>query len=250
MKLLRRIAKIFAIILFVFMLLTAGVYLYFNKSEPEGTTGVEADNLARAMMKSVNTVAWDSTKWVKWTFTGNNHYVWNKEKDLVHVSWGEYKVLLHTKSTKATALKNDQTLEGIEKKEAVATATRIFNNDSFWLNAPTKVFDPGTERSIVKLKDGNKALKVFYKTGGDTPGDAYLWHLDNNLRPIAYEMWVQLIPIGGVKATWENWETLSTGALIATKHHMFGRDIDLISEVKGGMTFQELGLASDPFKGF
>ena len=104
----------------------------------------------------------------------------------------------------------------------VKTAIDFFNNDSFWLAAPFKAFDPGTERSIVNLKDGRKGLMVTYTSGGTTPGDTYVWILDENDRPTAIKMWVQILPLGGMEFTWENILTLPSGALIAQDHLLYG----------------------------
>ena len=104
----------------------------------------------------------------------------------------------------------------------VDTSWDFFNNDSFWLCAPYKVFDPGTARSIVTLNDGRKGLKITYTSGGTTPGDSYVWILDDNYTPIAVKMWVSILPIGGIEFTWENYIYLSSGAMIAQDHWLYG----------------------------
>ena len=78
--------------------------------------------------------------------------------------------------------------------EIIQTAQHFFNNDSFWLVAPYKVFEQGVERRIVDY-DGKKPLLVTYTSGGSTPGDSYLWILDENGFPTSYKMWVSLIPL-------------------------------------------------------
>ncbi len=250
MNTLRKVARILGIVLLALIVIFFTAYFIVNEEEPKGITGSEADALAQKMMASVNKEAWDSTKWVKWTFYGMHDFVWDKERDLVEVRWDDYKVLLHTKTGNSMAYLNEKLLEGEEAEKATQEASLYFNNDSFWLNAVVKAFDPGTERSIVELKDGQQGLKVKYHSGGDTPGDAYLWHLDENFRPTAYQMWVQIIPIGGVKATWEGWQTLSTGAVVATKHQMMGNEMELVSNVAGGMTLDDIGRKKDPFREF
>lgn len=250
MKLLKRIALIFSILILVLFVLSSALYLYYNESEPKGIASPKADELAQKMLESINIAAWDSTRWVRWTFRGANHYVWNKETHLVQVEWENNKVLLHTQSSKAQAFVDQKLQSGEEAAKLIRSAKIMFNNDSFWLNAPTKAIDPGTERSIVKTKEGKEALKVKYHSGGDTPGDAYLWHLDNLYRPTAYQMWVKIIPIGGIEASWGGWKPISTGALVATKHELMGRESDIIGNVSGGMRLADIQLTTNPFANF
>ncbi len=107
----------------------------------------------------------------------------------------------------------------VKNKELLKEATDYFNNDSFWLVAPFKVFEKGIERKIVNYK-GNDALMVTYTTGGSTPGDSYLWILDDSGKPTAYKMWASIIPAGGMKATWSDWITTESGVILPTKHEL------------------------------
>ncbi len=59
----------------------------------------------------------------------------------------------------------------------------------------TKVY----ERRLVKTKTNKDALLVTYTSGGTTPGDSYLWHLDASGKPESYQMWVSILPIGGLE---------------------------------------------------
>ena len=52
-------------------------------------------------------------------------------------------------------------------------------------------------------------------------------------------MWVSIIPLGGVKATWENWSNIQ-GVMIATEHEMGPLEIP-IGDVKGGNSLTEIG---------
>ena len=105
-----------------------------------------------------------------------------------------------------------------EKEKLVDKALKNFNNDSFWLVAPYKVFDSGTERSIVTLEDGTEALLVTYTSGGTTPGDSYLWLLNENAFPRAFKMWVKIIPVGGLEASWDDWVITQSGAFLPKSH--------------------------------
>lgn len=213
----KKILKLLGIIIVIlFALLTIG-YLVLDKPLPKGTPGAEADALAEKMLEALNFEAWENTETVSWTFRGGHRYEWNKSEDLVTVSWDEHEVILNT-VTESGVVSNGQNYSFQEANELVETATGFFNNDSFWLCAPYKVFDPGAERNVVELENGEQGLMVTYTSGGSTPGDSYLWLLDEQNRPKAVKMWVQILPIGGLEFTWENYIPLSSGAMLAKDH--------------------------------
>jgi hypothetical protein len=216
-----------------------------GESLPEGQKGKEAEQLAERMLDSIDHEAWDSTRYVAWSFTGNS-YLWDKERHLVRVEWNDKKVLLDPDRVDGKAYEEGKQLPEEEEKEAVQSAWERFCNDSYWLNAPSKVFDPGTERRLVKSEEGEDRLLVTYTSGGVTPGDSYLWILDETGRPERYKMWVSKIPIGGVKASWEKWDTLSTGALIAREHDLFIGSFR-IKDLKAAQDLTGMGLDEDPF---
>lgn len=218
----------------------------YSQPMPSGVSGAAADALAHKMMNSVNKTAWDTTRYLRWSFPGGHDYIWDKEEGLAEVRWGANRVIIDDKGNLVKAWKNDEALAEAESKPLAEKAWSFFCNDSFWLNAVVKAFDPGTTRSIVKQEDGSEALLVQYNSGGVTPGDAYLWELDENGRPISYRMWVGIIPVGGVKATWEDWITLSTGAVVATSHDL-GILNTKLEGIKGGNTVADIGLEKSPF---
>ena len=107
-----------------------------------------------------------------------------------------------------------------------------FNNDSFWLVGPHKLFEKGIQRSIRKQNEQN-ALYVKYTTGGSTPGDAYLWILDENHLPKSFKMYVPSMKMEGISATWDDWIKTESGTLLPT-NHSFGKGRILnMGNVKG-----------------
>ncbi|NJK82556.1 MAG: hypothetical protein HC912_00810 [Saprospiraceae bacterium] len=197
------------------------------------------------MLKAINITAWDSTRIVAWTYAGRNHFIWDKAQHLVAVEWGNHLVLLNPNTITGRAFNKGVEVMGKKKEKLIRTAWRSFCNDSFWLNAPAKVFDEGTQRSLVTLKDGRQGLMVTYTGGGVTPGDSYVWLLDESGLPIAWKMWVKIIPIGGLETTWANWKVLPTGAKIATVHEIGGISLR-VTNLKVANSYEEMEQVS-PF---
>lgn len=218
-----------------------------SESKPTGTTGAEADALANKMLQAIDKPGWDTTGIVQWTFRGAHDFLWDKQRNLVKVNWDNNEALVVLDETTGKAYQDGKEVTGEEGDKLVKQAWSYFCNDSFWLNAPAKAFDPGTERSLVDLPDGSKGLMVTYKTGGVTPGDAYLWLLDEQGLPKSYKMWVSIIPVGGMEFTWDKWTTLPTGAKIATFHKNDMLEID-ISNLKSAKDLSSFGLSNDPFQ--
>lgn len=230
------------------LLVIGGVIAYFvlSESKPEGKTGPEADKLANQMLTAMNKPAWDSLRYIAWDFSGRNQYAWDKQKEIAVIKFGNIEAVMDLKAMTGEAKADGEMLTGDSKDAALGEAWGHWCNDSFWLYAPYKLFDPGVTRSIVEVENGKKGLMVSYSSGGTTPGDSYLWILDETNKPEAWKMWVGIIPIGGVHNTWENWKTLPGGSIIAQNHKMKLMDVT-INDLKAGQTLSDIGYANDPF---
>ena len=216
----KRILKILLVFLLVLVLGLVLFGFFTHESLPEGKVGPEADAMAQKMLNALNYEAYKETRFLEWSYQGGrNQYRWDKKLGRCSVTWGEYQVHLNlTAPQKSIVKKKGARLKGEEKEKAIDKALAFFNNDSFWLVAPYKVFDQGTSRSVVDFEDGSKGLLVTYNSGGTTPGDSYLWRLRPDGYPDSYQMWVKIIPIGGLKATWEDWIETESGAVLPKNH--------------------------------
>lgn len=212
------------------------LYLKYNEDLPEGIPGEQADQLAQDLLNALNYDAYKNTDYLEWTFERRHHYKWDKSKNTCEVYWRNYNVHLNLDNpSQNKAYKDGQQTKGNTAIKLIDKAYSMFVNDSFWLVAPYKVFDPGTERRLVTLENGQEALLVTYTSGGVTPGDAYLWHLDANGKPTHFQMWVSVLPIDGLKATWDHWTTTDSGAVLPTFHKfmIFGIEItDIVGTTK------------------
>ncbi|WP_179346674.1 hypothetical protein [Winogradskyella ursingii] len=232
---LKKILKIIGGLIIFFTLPTllffGFMYIKYNEDLPTGIKGAPADELAQRMLDALDHEAYEETDYLEWTFKGRHHYKWHKSENHCEVYWDDFKVVLDFENNhNSKVFVAEQEYNGIEKQDYINKATSYFNNDSFWLVAPYKVFDKGVLRSIVITDNQKESLLVTYTSGGSTPGDSYLWHLDKTGKPKSYQMWVDIIPIGGLEATWEQWTITESGAQLPSFHKLllFGLEIENI----------------------
>ena len=176
----------------------------FDEKIPDLQGVQEGVQLAEKMSKAINKSSFDSLIFISWQY-GSHRYDWNKKEDSVKVIWANFEVNVSTQTLEGIAYHKGVILKGNENTEIVEKAIRYFNNDSFWLVAPYKIYDPGVRLNSVILPEGH-GLMVTYTKGGSTPGDTYLWILDENYFPRAWKMWVKILPVGGVKSKWMGWQ--------------------------------------------
>ena len=196
---------VFSLIFLVGLLLSIGLLIVvLDESLPESKGSQEALWLAEKMSEVMNKPAYDSLRFISWQY-GFHHFFWNKKEDSVKVIWADLEVNVSTETLEGIAYQGGIILLGDQNKKVVNQAIKYFNNDSFWLVAPYKLNDPGVLLSSVKVPKGY-GLLVTYTQGGSTPGDTYLWLLDENYFPRGWKMWVKMLPIGGLKSKWMGWK--------------------------------------------
>lgn len=231
MKYLKIVLKSLFLLILTLGLSLAGLYYSYDKTLPQGEQGIEADRLAKKMLDAMNYEAYKELNYIAWTFSSRGRgrsYKWYKNQGHCKVLWDSISVNLNIKAlNKSSVQVNGLAYTGEKKDDFIRAAEAKFNNDTFWLVAPYKVFDAGVERRLVKQNNGENALLVTYKSGGTTPGDSYLWLLDDSHRPKAFQMWVSILPIGGLEVTWEQWEKIANGAFFPRLHQISVLDLEI-----------------------
>ncbi len=248
MKLLKRVLifTLSALALIAIGLLIWGMILH--KPLPTDTVDKSAESMAQRMEAAVNQDAWAATKYVSWNFTGRNKYAWNREDDVVIIEWEDKEVRLRTKTQEYTAFSGGEELSGDAAADAYDHAWSIWCNDSYWLQPIEKIRDPGVTLSVVQLDDGKEGLKVTHDSGGVTPGDSYVYLLDENGRPYEWRMWVSIIPVGGMASSWSGWKQIDSGAWISTVHSIAGKDIEFIQDLASGDAPADIGRSPHDFE--
>ena len=245
MAAMRRAVRVVTVVLLVLVVGLLGLWAGLRHAPTPTSAGPEAEALAKEMVQAVDGDAWSRTGAVRWRVQGRSH-LWDRQRGLARVEWRGNRVLLDVNSRKGRAWSKDvEVTDAAGKQKLIDDAYSLWINDSFWLNPMVKAFDDGTSRERGTV-DGKRALLVSYASGGLTPGDKYLWILDDNGRPLAWRVWVHILKIGGLHFTWEGWTRLPTGAWVATSHRILGLDVVPLRELAAGATLHDIE-ATDPF---
>jgi hypothetical protein len=241
----RRAVRVVSVIFLVLIVALLLLWAVLRHAPTVTTAGAEAEALAHDMVRAVDGDAWNRTGIVRWRVQWR-HHLWDRQRSLARVEWRGNRVLFDVNSKKGRVWSKEAELgDGPAKQKLLDAAYAYWINDSFWLNPVVKAFDDGTSRARGTV-DGKRALLVSYASGGLTPGDKYLWILDDNARPVAWRIWVKIIKIGGPQFTWEGWTQLPTGAWVATSHKVLGIDVVPLRDLAAGATWHDLE-ATDPF---
>ncbi len=224
------------------------LFLITSCLKPESSPS-KVDQWVEKIESSINKDAWDQTNWVSWSFAGRRNYVWDRSTNWVELKFENYKIVFPVDSFElGYVFLKDSLVEGENRLEILEGGYGAFCNDSFWLNAPSKLKDPGVELGI-KDTLNQEFLSVSYTSGGVTPGDTYFWETSENGLPSGFYMNTQILTSPWVYASWENYDTISSGAIISTLHLIDNNPLTM-EKVYGGDSFESLLLKEDPFKPF
>lgn len=244
----RRILAIVGIL--IALVLVAVVVLIFSQRHPlpAATAGPDGDALARKVEASINADAWKKLGTIRWTLGGKRHYLWDKSRGFVRTRIGDDEVLLDLMKMDGRAFHKGEEVSGAEKKQIVDKGYKMFCNDSFWMNPLVKLFDDGTSRAALTV-DGKPALLISYSSGGVTPGDRYLWLLDDDGHPRAWRVFASVLKaVPGIEFSWDDWTDLH-GAKVATTHHVIGMKVQPVTDLEAADRPEQLEPGPDPFAG-
>ncbi|EKF54747.1 hypothetical protein I215_10585 [Galbibacter marinus] len=216
-----KLFKFLFVVSIVVLLLGAGAYFILNQPIPPSKSGPKAEELTQKMLKAINYTNYKKVRYLEWTFKGKHHYKWNKLKGHVIVKWEDVEVQLNLNNYS----KSEVFIQGVKmhtdpKEDLIEEAKTYFINDSFWLVAPFEIMDPNVQRHSVELEDGSEGLLVTYLDNEQKPKNTYLWLLNEDGFPNSFKMWTKDNPIGGLKASWDDWKVTGANIFLPSQHKL------------------------------
>jgi hypothetical protein len=139
-----------------------------------------------------------------------------------------FAVFFNVNTKEGTVLVNGRAVEGEEKANRIQGAYERFINDTYWLLAPWKIFDPGVNLAYDGEKTGPDGalcdvLKLSFDNVGLTPKDVYwIWVTRDGRRMVQWQY-----VLGGAQeepttALWKDWRSFG-GILLSLEKPMVGR---------------------------
>ena len=209
----------------------------------------KADAVARELVASLGgPAAWEKARQFRFDFVVESegkrvaefHHVWDRYTGDYRLlgtdkSGAPYAVYFNVDTREGTAFVNGRPVAGDEKAKLLETAYGRFINDSYWLLAPWKVFDPGVHREYAGEKPGPDGslcdvVKLSFEGVGMTPKDVYwLWITRDGRHMVQW----QYVLCGDAEvpttALWKDWRTFG-GISLSLEKPMMGRPRRILFE--------------------
>ncbi|MGH9366504.1 MAG: hypothetical protein ACRD3M_02370 [Thermoanaerobaculia bacterium] len=142
-----------------------------------------------------------------------------------------FAVFFNVNTRRGEVFVNRKSVEGDPQAEQLTSAYERFINDTYWLLAPWKVFDPGVVRTYEGEKpcpDGGvcDVLKLtFGENVGLTPRDAYwLWITREGRRMVQWQYVLKGTAEEPTTAAWKEWQSFG-GIALSLEKPISGRPV-------------------------
>ncbi len=216
------------------------------------TLATAADTLAFRAASFAGQEAWERTPYVAFRFgraenatdstssPASRRHLWNRQTGAYRVDIPRrdtlYTVFLDVTAPtgserSGSAYRDGILLEGAEAAQWIDSAHGMFVNDTYWLIAPFKLFDPGVTRGLDPSEDteSERALTLVFDGVGRTPGDRYWLYIDRQSgRVTGWKFHLQGQPQPGGRIDRMGYRTFDTpsGTIrLATRYETGERDL-------------------------
>jgi len=217
---------LFALISFL-VILGALVLVTSRQQLPSGVPGEEAENRARQIENRVGKDAFEKLGAVSFYFVpggrANFYDLKRRYAEVEFASDSNQFVVQFDETGNHIVYKNRVRIDGPEADAAHEKAVKFHINDFFWLNPFMHMRSPGAKRMLTEAGD----LMIHYESGGATPGDSYVIHTDSSGLPVLWRLWVHVLPLKGIRFTFEDWREIAPGVFISLMHKSFFKDVSM-----------------------
>ncbi len=186
--------------------------------------------------------AWDKARQLKFDFVVEREgktvarfsHAWDRYTGDYRVSGTDkagapFIVFFNVNTKQGKALVNGTPVEGEEKEKLLKTAYGRFINDTYWLLAPWKIFDPGVTLAYEGEKPcpGSRTcdvLKLSFDNVGLTPKDIYwLWITRDGRQMVQWQYVLNGAQEEPTTAVWKNWQKMG-GMSLSTEKEIVGKN--------------------------
>lgn len=152
----------------------------FEGSDPEAIALAD-----RVMQRLGGRQAWDRTRYLRWTFFGRRHHVWDKHTGDIRIegvdreSESSFLILMNLHTLEGRAWEAGEKITDPARLAAILDrGEALWINDSYWLVMPYKLKDTGVTLEYLgagSLEDGRPAevLQLTFAGVGRTPDNKY-----------------------------------------------------------------------------
>lgn len=159
----------------------------FNSEDSDEAAITLADEVMDAMG---GRRAWDTTRYIGWTFFGRRSHVWDKleMKNRIDIPGDSLSMIIDLKDKSGRVLQRGVEITDTDSLDMfVQRAYNMWINDSYWLVMPYKLKDSGvTLKSIGKdtttLGAASEVVQLTFQDVGVTPGNKYLVYVDDDTK--------------------------------------------------------------------
>src|SRR5215472_7236254 len=221
----------------------SGFLLAFGLCPSARARDAKADAIGKEFISALGGEgAWDKARQLKFDFIVDREgktvarfsHVWDRYTGDYRVSGTDkagapFVVLFNVNTKQGKAFVNGVAVEGEEKEKLLKTGYGRFINDTYWLLAPWKIFDPG----VTLTYDGEKpcpgsgtcdVLKLSFDSVGLTPKDIYsLWSAKDGRQMVQWQYVLKGAQDEPTTALWKNWQKMG-GMSLSTEKEIVGKN--------------------------
>jgi len=208
-----------------------------------------ADRVAHELVAALGgETAWQKARQLRFDFVVERggtraaefHHLWDRYTGDYRLlgtdkSGAPYAVYFNVNTRDGNAFVNGRAVEGAEKKKLLENAYGRFINDTYWLLAPWKVFDPGVHRDYDGEKTGPEGalcdvIRLTFDNVGLTPKDVYwLWVTRDGRRMVEWQYVLEGAQEEPTTALWKDWKTFG-GVSLSLEKTMVGKPFRIVFE--------------------